>query len=588
MISYFPLRLAAFSGLVVGFLKVGNYLLKPLFRQPSSFLWMPPFSELFLFILIGLAFFSLTLLLPKRFHERVNVTFILFVGFSHLRLISGKVHQLAWLIFAAGLALQVSLILSKKPFLRAFISRSSIILLILAATNAGVVLSWQVIQEKSAIEKLPKASPEAPNVILIVLDTVRAKSLSLYGYHRKTTPNLEKLAKKAVVFTETVATSSWTLPSHGSLFSGRYPHEFSGGWQNAFTGNPPTLAGELQQLGYMTAGFVANLSYGSFMHGLNRGFIHYEDFPLSLDTFIFHSMWGKFIAIKIRKNLGKFQDAVEKDAQDINRDFLSWLAKREPSRPFFAFLNYFDAHTPFLPPPPYDTMFGAKRQWPADDVGIIAPWLWRQFNSADKQVMLDAYEGGIAYLDHQVGLLLEELEESGILKNTLLIVTSDHGEQFGTKGHFGHGNSLYYSTLRVPLLFSFPTVLPQDTTVRRRVSLSDVPKTVTELLGFEKTKIAGNSLSGYWRHENSRQHNSGKLISEVRKGIGVPDWLLHSKGDMKSLVHKDLHYIRNGDGVEELYHLGNDPNELVDLALTPKYADLLLECRMELNKAFAQ
>ena len=124
--------------------------------------------------------------------------------------------------------------------------------------------------------------PDAPNVLLIVLDTVRADHLSLYGYRRPTSPTLERLARRGVRFDEARATAPWTLPSHASLFTGRWPHELGVKWLTPWRGNDPTLAEYLGSRGYATAGFVANTLYCSYDSGLGRGFTRYDDYILDL------------------------------------------------------------------------------------------------------------------------------------------------------------------------------------------------------------------------------------------------------------------------------------------------------------------
>ena len=131
---------------------------------------------------------------------------------------------------------------------------------------------------REAGRPLPPAN--SPNVLLIVLDTVRADHLSLYGYERPTTPNLEQLGKRGIRFDKARATAPWTLPSHASMFTGRWPHELGEKWMTPLRGNFPTLAEYLGDRGYATAGFVANVGYCSQETGLARGFTHYEDYVL--------------------------------------------------------------------------------------------------------------------------------------------------------------------------------------------------------------------------------------------------------------------------------------------------------------------
>ena len=133
-------------------------------------------------------------------------------------------------------------------------------------------------ERREARRPLPPA--DSPNVLLIVLDTVRADHLSLYGYHRATTPMLERLAKRGIRFDEVRATAPWTLPSHASMFTGRWPHELGVEWMTPLRGKFPTLAEYLGSHGYATAGFAANTLFCSYDTGIDRGFTHYEDYEL--------------------------------------------------------------------------------------------------------------------------------------------------------------------------------------------------------------------------------------------------------------------------------------------------------------------
>ena len=220
-------------------------------------------------------------------------------------------------------------------------------------------------ERREASRPLPSGDP--PNVLLIVLDTVRADRLSLYGYRRPTSPTLERLARRGVRFDEARATAPWTLPSHASLFTGRWPHELDVNWNTRLGTKFPTLAEYLGSRGYATAGFVANVLYCSYEFGLDRGFTHYEDYVLEPMTPLRMCYLGD-LALKAVSHLGwrlsaslgvipflphkdspvwrALNSDPKIDAGLINREFLDWLSRRrEPGRPFFAFLNYFDAHT---------------------------------------------------------------------------------------------------------------------------------------------------------------------------------------------------------------------------------------------------
>ena len=210
------------------------------------------------------------------------VWLLTFVGFLDL---STKFPLEFWSssLLSAGLAVQSARLISahRQAFLR-FVRLTTPILagavLALALATSGV-RAWS---ERRAIAALAPPPRSAPNVLLIVWDTVRARNVGLYGHNRPTTPNLQRLAARGAWFRHAFSTSSWTLPSHASMFTGRWPHELSAGWKTPLDDREPTLAGRLSSLGYDTAGFVANLDYLGRETGVARGFAHYDDYPLTV------------------------------------------------------------------------------------------------------------------------------------------------------------------------------------------------------------------------------------------------------------------------------------------------------------------
>jgi arylsulfatase A-like enzyme len=222
----------------------------------------------------------------------------------------------------------------------------------------------------------------------------------------------------------------------------------------------------------------------------------------------------------------------------------------------------FDAHAPYAPPQPFDAQFAAK---PPRD-----PWLRddHRYSPEEIQELMDAYDGAIAYLDHQLGLLFSELAKRDVLNDTLVIITSDHGEEFGEHGLMDHGNNLYLPALHVPLLISFPPHVPAGKRVHEAVTLRNLPVTITDLIELnDKAPFPGSSLIHYWSGTHGHDGAaSDPLLSEVNFAPNLPEWFPVSKGNMKSLVTDRYHYIRNGDGREELYDIENDPLEQQDTA----------------------
>jgi arylsulfatase A-like enzyme len=358
------------------------------------------------------------------------------------------------------------------------------------------------------------------------------------------------------------------------MFTGRFPHELGADWEVALDSKYPTLAEVFKANGYYTAGFVANTGYCSYEHGLDRGFAHYDDYQFSPGQLLSSSTLVRTVAnnFRLRRTLRNDEHLNRRPADDINESFLRWLSKKG-ERPFFAFLNYYDAHDPYLPPAPFDKSFGPGRK-----DGKLSPLHRSNWDPAARhqklspeeiQTEIDAYDGAIAYLDHQLGLLFDELERRGLQDNTLVVVTSDHGEEFGEHGVFDHGNSLYLSGVHVPLLIAFPSRVPAGKVVSEAVSLRDLPATVLDVLQIEnRAGLPGSSLAERWSEAETVSHHRSvdPLLSEVNFAPNLPEWYPVSKGDMKALVLDGYRYIRNGDGREELYDFIRDPFETNDLS----------------------
>jgi len=418
----------------------------------------------------------------------------------------------------------------------------------------------------------------APNVLFLILDTVRAQDLSLYGYGRLTSPEIERLASTGVTFDRAMAPAPWTLSSHASMFTGVAPDRLSADFHAPLDAASPTIAEVLGARGYATGGFVANLDYTTRASGLDRGFTVYRDHPLSPGLFLSSSYWIREAATPILRALGVHGALVGKSAVQVNREFLSWMPS--DGRPFFAFLNYFDAHTPYKLEPPYDRKFRdpGPRYW------RFKPWE-RSYSDADLEEFRDSYNSAIAYEDAQVGALLREMERRGVLRNTLVILASDHGEHFGEHGGIiSHGNSLYLPLLHVPLVISYPPRVPAGIRVRPAVSLQDIAATILDVLDFStEPEMPGRSLARYWNGQAGDSAVNDDSVTAIFSELTFNDFSHRSdpiqKGPMQSLMQGRLHYIRNGDGSEELYDYVADADERTNLAGGVDSAAILLPFR---------
>ncbi len=447
---------------------------------------------------------------------------------------------------------------------------------VLAAASSG----WRMIQETRAVAALPQAPAGAKNVLLIVWDTVRAESLTPYGYSRSTTPNLDLWARSGVQFQMALAPAPWTYPSHTSFFTGYWPYQLDSQWKYEFDAPVPTLAEYLGSRGYQTAGFAANTNCCTYESGLNRGFQHYEDYVLSPLALLGRVKPGRWLL----ENLAAHDDFVAKkwirlqsrDAAGINKAFLDWLDTRREDRPFFAYLNYYDAHDPYLPPKKFLGRFGVVPEKRSDfelllDTEEDVP---RVLGIRELVMKRDCYDSCLAYKKKKLEELLTTLAGRGLLENTLVIITSDHGESFGEHGVFNHASSLYLQQTRVPLVILGAGV-PEGRLLREPVSLRDLPATVVECLGLtDRSPFPGESLANLWRTTDVESRPGiTPALSEIANATAFesqPKERLERVGFQMSLVAQGRHYVRDGSGEEHLYNLRNDPMENVDRIKSPE------------------
>jgi arylsulfatase A-like enzyme len=609
--------LAIWFGLLTGLAELGGlairkFALHQILYVSPHVVWMAPLVDEGVWFLIGLGVALAAWYRPGLVSLRAALFLYALPAWWTLLLMIPRCHRGAALLLAAGLAAQTARFLAARPegLFRAvrltlgwgrlfqkperrtgerrsepstppLLSRREV-LVSSGAALAGLatgVYGWHELARRRGPAPMPRGGPNQPNVLLIVLDTVRARSTSLHGYHRPTTPRLERLAERGVRFDRALATAPWTTASHASMFTGRFPHELSVGWSTPLDGTYPTLAEVLGQQGYQTAGFVANLGFCGYETGLQRGFAHYADYRITAGELLQSASLVRdlFKRPRVRDWLGYYDLLNRKNAAEVNEQILGWLDAQE-RRPFFVFLNYFDAHIPYLPPARFRTMFGPEL--PRRNPFMVPQNDW---SPAEVQAELDAYEAAIACLDQHVGALLDQFEQRGQLQNTLVIVTADHGEEFGEHGLFEHGNSLYLPALHVPLVISFPGRTPAGLRVASPVSLRDLPATVVHLLGLAtESPFPGQSLARCWHARGTAAPADEPLLSEVSFTPNKPAWVPVARGDMKSLVLGGYHYIRCGDGGEELYDLHSDPLEQRDLAHSVRHRRIVERCRAAL------
>jgi arylsulfatase A-like enzyme len=618
------LLVAAWCGLVSGLLEVGAIVLRKqtvdvnqFYWSSRHFVWFVPLIDLTIFLGLGVVLSVAARLSRRRldaFSTRVLGGLALL---PPLLAAFPGIYGLAGLFLTLGIAARLAPALSRRAagfrrLVRVSLPLVAASVIILTASLLGG--DWLEARRQQA---RPLPPPGSPNVLLIVLDTVAADHLGLYGYHRATSRTLGELAARGVCFNDARATSSWTLPSHGSMFTGRWPHELSAGWMTPLDRTHPTVAEYLRSRGYATAGFVGNTLYCGWDSGLARGFTTYRDYSLlrpselkaavlvdriaegALAIQHFAEKWlfldGLRVAVQPYWRLFLFD---RKRADVVDREFLDWLSHdRNPDRPFFAFLNFYDAHTPYELGPSGIHRFGARPR-NEHEVDLLLDWHGDFLRAPSDRVLprlRDMYDDGVADLDEQLGWLIDQLDRRGVLEQTWVIITADHGESFGEHpGVFFHGASLYRTELHVPLVIIPPGKCPSPRVVAEPVSLRNLAATIFDVAGLQDSSpFPGESLakfaSGSPRPPGAGVVTSGPALSEVIPNRPYDEdpshWLSRTRWPSSALADGQWTYIRReGDVREELFRIRDDAQEQQNLAGDPAMQPILRRMRAELDR----
>ncbi len=421
----------------------------------------------------------------------------------------------------------------------------------------------------------PTSGSGRKNVILITLDTVRADHLSLYGYSRDTSQHLQQFARDATVYTRTIAASDMTLASHASIFTGLYPSQHGAHWALgrgkggvaigpefglSLAPNSRTLASILTGKGYRTMGIAANVPYLQHAFHLDQGF---QYFSLPVPRIFLDQSCPFCLRADLANVLGRFfaqrlSDLLYVRAGTVNREAFQLLDQEKAgSRPFFLFLNYMDAHEPYFPPAPYDLKYPGKdvtmtveRYWPIEFRALSGT---RPYTDQDRRRDESQYDGAIAYIDAELGALFAKLKQLSLYDNSIIVVTSDHGQSFGEKGLVGHGSSVYQEQVHVPLIVKYPGVTYAKVE-DALVSHVDLLPTILESLGYETGSLPGHSLL-------APQRGQAAIFSE-----SFPCDLLVSLSDRFRRIERaafmgDSKLIISTAGTQQFYNLAADPRE---------------------------
>jgi arylsulfatase A-like enzyme len=587
------LALAVSFGLCGGFLDLGIILLNKsflhkegYFRTARDFPWTVPAGHVVLLFIPGLVVAGLNLR-GRGISLRVGSWLLAALAIWHA-LLRAPLYGACTLVLAVGLGRLVGDAVATRGLPTRRLGYVLAGLLGLLGVLAALSSGWQSVREHLTLARLPLPPSAARNVVLIVWDTVGACDVSAYGYERMTTPNLKRWAGKGVQYNFAMAPAPWTYPTHTTLFTGQWPMKLNSQWRFKLDTADPTLAEYLASRGYQTAGFAANTNCCTYETGLARGFAHFEDYSLAPWSLLSRTMPGQWVLANLVM-LGelsglRYGGSYDKKwitlqsagAHQISTRFFDWLGRRRSDRPFFAFLNYFDAHEPYVPSPEFAKKFGVRPE-SREDFQFLFDYVGASKTLAGRRRLImarDCYHDCIALLDDQLGRLLKGLKGQGLLENTTVIITGDHGEGFGIHGIFGHSYTVNLEEIAVPLVILSPTA-PAGRMVDNAVSLCDVPATVVDLLGLSAgSPFPGRSLTAYWGAEVTgvTPHNTTPVFSERADGTALtahPTAMMSAGWFQMSLVASGMHYTRDALGVEQLYDLRTDSLELTNLMLSP-------------------
>lgn len=381
-----------------------------------------------------------------------------------------------------------------------------------------------------------------PNVVLVSIDTLRPDHLGCYGYDRETSPATDRLAREGVRFATVASTTSWTLPAHHALLTS-LPDQVHGVLmeKDRLDENRITIAEVFRENGYRTGG-VFTAPYLMPRFGFDQG---YEDY---LDATIYDKkLTGRDELVASER--GRTTTGALDKAQE-------WL-DRDPGRPFFLFLHLFDVHPDFDPPAPYDKMFDPDYAGRVTGKDVFHnPDIRPDMDREDLQHLISLYDGEIRYVDDNgVGRLVRLLEERDLLDSTLIVVTSDHGEEFFEHGRFAHHKNLYDTSVLVPLIIRLPGGSPGRMVVDRMVSIIDIMPTILDIAGLPQSPeglgrsllplIKGKDLSfskaaleltgNSYRMEGLRTDGYKIILRHMRKTVNYID-LAEDPGEHKGVT----------------------------------------------------
>lgn len=465
---------------------------------------------------------------------------------------------LAWLILRLGVVLAAAL--DGIRGLRAGFALLSIL------TAAGCILYFSGIHRPAPEHREPS---RLPNILMIVLDTVRADHLSAYGYERPTTPNIARIAGKGALFTHAFSAAPWTIPSHASLFTGLYPSVHHCTHEKLWLENDYlSLAEMLRGQGYVTLGYSNNPMVGR-MSKLDQGFERFVEGWRPEPSVFMGAAALQVLSWYVWPELFP-EDAGAAETYPVVERWLEDMSGSDA--PFFLFINYMEAHPPMPRHRGAYVFFDSESDALARLGRVKADFLVRNAGRARlDDDMVDAlvrlYDGEIHYLDGDVGRIEDALDRLDLSRNTILIVTSDHGELFGEHGIWGHERTLYNQLLHVPLIIRAPASIEGGLRVDEPVSLRELPAMIAALQ-------KGGSINEALAAARALRTEVDGLVAEVARPVafievlkkrfpGFDDRALDRR--QKAITRYPWKVVWDSKGEDRLFNLEADPGETKSL-----------------------
>jgi len=415
---------------------------------------------------------------------------------------------------------------------------------------------------------------QRPNILLLVLDTTRADHLSCYGYPKPTTPNIDRIAEEGVLFENAYSAAIWTLAGHASIFTGMTPSKNGANGENIYLDEGfITLAEVLANCGYRTAGFCNNAWVSEFT-ATDQGFHHFRKMWLKQYG---QNMLLSYGFYRLIQNLFTYVPPVG-SVEATTGEVLDWMKEHE-DKPYFVFINLMEPHPPLDYRPEFTDPFIPEGLSPEDLKAVnqnpYSIWAGKASMEPEEfQAYHALYDGELRYMDHHLGKFFDEMRAGGLLDNTLVIVTSDHGEQMGEGGYLGHHFALRNALIHVPLILRGPNIVPRGVRVASNVQTLDILPTAVGLLGIQDLDI-WNALQGKsllpLPDEEDRSVVAEeyaallemKFVDAYQPDFDVDDVYGHR---MRAWIRDPYKYVAHEEGPEEIYDLNQDGQEVDNVA----------------------